>query len=160
MKNSQKLLLTFAMLAAMSSVLAAQDKPQPTNAGSAKSSPPSATVANRDAVLAACANAARDLAATRKLVAALDDENKALNERLATERQLTTTLAELNATRKSESEALRTAITAKDETIAAKNSAIDAQAKLIENLKRKRTSILGRISGVIAGAAVALLLVR
>lgn len=130
------------------------------NAGSATNSPPSATVANRDAVFAACANAARDLAATRKLVAALDDENKALNERLATERQLTTTLAELNATRKSESEALRTAITAKDETIAAKNSAIDAQAKLIENLKRKRTSILGRISGVIAGAAVALLLVR
>jgi hypothetical protein len=90
----------------------------------------------------------------------LDDENKALNERLATERQLTTTLSELNATRKSENEALRIAITAKDETIAAKNSAIDAQAKLIENLKRKRTSILGRIGGVIAGAAVALLLVR
>lgn len=121
---------------------------------------PSVTNANRDAVIRACANAATDLAATRKLVAALDDENKEVIERLATERQLTTTLTELNATRRAETDALRTALTAKDETIAAKNLAIDAQSKLIENLKRRKPSFLGRFGGVIAGAAAALILVR
>lgn len=160
MKNSRKLILMFAMLAAMSSVLAAQDRPQQTNNSSATNSPPSATAAKRNGVITACANAVAELKATRTLVDSLDEENKQLRERLATERQMTAILSELNTTRRSENDALRNAIAAKDETIVAKNSAIDAQAKLIENLKRKRTSILGRIGGVIAGAAVALLLVR
>lgn len=153
MRNLRKLPLMFAMLAAMSSVFAAQDTPNRTNNNSATNSPPLATAANRNGVLNACANAANDLAATRKLVAALDDENKALNERLATERQLTVTLTELNATRRSENEALRTALSAKDETIAAKDSAINAQSKLIDSLKRKKPSILGRVGDILIGVA-------
>ncbi len=94
------------------------------------------------------------------MVAALEVDNTELNERLTTERQMTATLTELNTARKSENEALRTVVAAKDETIAAKNSAIDSQAKLIENLKRKRSSVLGSLGKVIAGAAAALILVR
>ncbi len=160
MKNLRKLLLTFAMLAAMSSVLAAQDKPTQTNKSSATNSPPSTTAAKRNDPISACSNAVADLKATRTLANALDEENKLLNERLATERQLTATLTELNITRRTENEALRTTIAAKDETISAKNSAIDAQAKLIDGLKRKKTSILSRIGGFVAGAAAALILVR
>lgn len=158
MKNLRKLLLTFAMLAAMSSVLAAQDRPQQTNSNSANNSPRPATIVNRNAVLSACANAVADLKATRTLVDSLETENIALKERLNTEQQLTATLTELNSTRKSENEALRVAIAAKDETIAAKKAAIYSQAKLIESLKRKKPSLLGRIGDVLIGVAAGALL--
>ena len=160
MKNLQKLLQMFAMLAAISSVLAAQDKPQQTNASSATNSPPSATAAKRNDLISACSNAVADLKATRTLVDSLDTESKLLRERLASEQQLTATLSELNATRKSENDALRTAIAAKNETINAKDAAIGSQAKLIESLKRKKSSILGRVGDVLAGAAAALIFVR
>lgn len=160
MKNLRKLPLLFAMLAAMSSAFAAQDKPTQTSNNSASNSPPSATAVKKSDAISACSNAVADLKATRKLVDSLDAENKQLRDRLVTEQQLTATLTELNTTRKSENEALRTAIAAKDETILAKNSAIDSQANLIDSLKRKKPSFLGRIGDVLAGAAAALILVR
>ena len=60
-------------------------------------------------------------------------------------------LTELNETRKSEADALRTALTANDETIAAKDTVIAAQDKLIEALKRKKPSPWKRLGDVLIG---------
>jgi hypothetical protein len=63
-------------------------------------------------------------------------------------------LVELDATRKAEADDLRKAVEAKNETIAAKDSVIAAQEKLIENLKNKRRSPLARLGDILLGAAV------
>jgi len=106
-----------------------------------------------DAVNAACNAAADELKASRVLIDALDTENAALKSRLATEKQITGLLTELNNTRRAENDALRAAITAKNETIAAKDSAIASQDKLIDALKRKRPSPWRRLGDILIGAA-------
>lgn len=102
----------------------------------------------------ACAAAVDDLAKTRLLAEVLEQENKLLNERLETEKYRVTLLSELNATRSSESEALRAAIAAKNETIAAKDIVIARQDKLADALKHKKTSPWKRIGDILLGAAV------
>ncbi len=104
--------------------------------------------------LAACSAAADDLAATKKLVAALDGENDALKLRLATEQQTTALLTELNKARTGESDALRAAIAAKNETLTAKDALIAKQDKLIQTLKTKRSSPWRRIGDILIGVAV------
>jgi hypothetical protein len=95
-----------------------------------------------------------DLAKTRALANALDAENTKLKERLETERRTVDLLNELNAARRSETDALRKALAANSETISAKEAVIASQEKLIETLKRKRTSPWKRITDVLIGAAV------
>jgi septal ring factor EnvC (AmiA/AmiB activator) len=106
----------------------------------------------------ACAAAADELAASRKLIDALDDENSALNARLETEKQTTRLLTELNQTRKTESEALRSAIAAKNEALTAKDAVIAVQDKLIETLKRKKSSPWKRLGDLLIGVGLGVLL--
>lgn len=87
------------------------------------------------------------------MIDALDAENASLRSRLETEKRATAILAELNETRKSEAEALRKAIDAKNETIAAKDAVITSQDKLIEGLKHKKSSPWRRLGDILIGAA-------
>lgn len=116
------------------------------------------TVKREQDVLNACAAAADDLAATQKLADALDAENDALRQRLATEQRTTALLTELNETRRSENAALQTAIAAKNETITAKDAVIAGQDKLIGELRSKRTSPWRRIGDILIGFAAAAIL--
>lgn len=103
--------------------------------------------------MAACMAAAIDLEKTRDLVSELENENQLLIERLETEKRTTALHDELNKTRKSENDALRSTVAAKNETIAAKDTVISSQDKLIEALKRKKPSVWRRLVDVLIGAA-------
>lgn len=126
-------------------------------------SPTSATRAIRTEpdttkIVNACAAAAEDLAMTRQLADALDRENAALKERLETARHTEALLTELNETRRSEAEALRVTIAAKNETIAAKDAVIAKQDALVTTLKNRKSSPWKRIGDILIGVAVATLL--
>lgn len=105
-------------------------------------------------LIPACMATVDELEKTRVLVTALENENRAVKERLETEKRTTAILAELNDTRKSELDTLRSAITAKNETIAAKDSVIASQDKLIAALKTKKTSPWRRLGDLLTGAAI------
>ncbi len=105
-------------------------------------------------LIRACSAAAADLAATRALADALDAENGALKERIAAEKRSAATLSELVETRKAENESLRKALTGKNEAIAAKDAAIAADARVIENLKRRSRSPWLRVGDILLGAAI------
>jgi len=109
-------------------------------------------------MIAACNAVADELKASRELIDALEKENVALIARLATEKQTTALLMELNETRKTETDALRSAIAAKNEALTAKDRVIAAQDKLIETLKRKKSSPWKRIGDVLVGVGIALVL--
>ena len=106
----------------------------------------------------ACAAVVDELAASRTLIDTLENENAALKQRLDTEKRATALLTELNETRKSETEALRTALAAKNETLTAKDAVIASQDKLIETLKRKKSSPWKRIGDVLIGVGLGVLL--
>jgi hypothetical protein len=95
-----------------------------------------------------------ELKASRSLIDALESENFALKTRLETEKRASQLLEELNATRKSEADALRKALNAKNETIAAKDAVIAAQDKLIETLKHKKSSPWKRALDILIGVGV------
>lgn len=118
----------------------------------------SGSVAGDKRIIEACAAAADELAAGRSLIAALDNENAALKVRLATETRTTAVLRELNETRQAEASALRSALDAKNETIAAKDAAIAAQDKLLAALRSKKPSPWRRIGDIMIGAAAVLIL--
>jgi hypothetical protein len=108
--------------------------------------------------VAACSASADELKASRVLIDALDTENASLKARLATEKQLTSLLTELNATRRSENDALKNALAAKNETIVAKDLTIASQDTLIDALKRKKPSPWRRLGDILLGAgAIAIL---
>jgi septal ring factor EnvC (AmiA/AmiB activator) len=119
---------------------------------------PSDLTRKRVTLTDACAAAAEDLQATRVLAEALESENRALKTRLETEKQTTALLLELNETRKSETESLRAAVAAKNETIAAKDAVIASQEKLIEALKTKKPSPWKRFLDVLVGVGVGVVL--
>ncbi len=98
-------------------------------------------------------NSTEELRLANRLIEALERENAALRTRLETEQQANAILKELNETRKSETDALRQTIAAKNETIAAKDAVITEQDKLIAGLQTKRTSIWKRLSDIAIGAA-------
>ena len=106
----------------------------------------------------ACAAGVDELTASRTLIDTLENENAALKTRLETEKRTTALLTELNETRKSETEALRTALAAKNETLTAKDAVIASQDKLIETLKRKKSSPWKRIGDVLIGVGLGVLL--
>ena len=123
------------------------------------SSPKSVTpaVAGGD-LISACSAAVGELSASRELISTLDAENAALKQRLETEKRTTSLLGELNETRKSEIEALRSALAAKNEALTAKDTVIASQDKLIETLKRKKSSPWKRLTDVLIGIGVGVLL--
>ncbi len=99
-----------------------------------------------------------ELERSRILIDALDAENAALRSRLATEKQITGLLTELNDTRRAENDTLRIALSAKNETIAAKDAALASQDKLIDALRRKKPSPWRRLGDILIGAgAIAIL---
>ena len=102
--------------------------------------------------------AAIELENSRAMITSLEAENAAMRERLETEKRLTSVLAELAATQKAESAALRAAIDAKDETIRAKDSVIAAQDKYTAELKPRSRSPWRRVGDILIGAAAAALL--
>lgn len=106
----------------------------------------------------ACAAVADELAASRTLITSLENENAALRTHLDTEKRTNALLTELNETRKSETEALRTALAAKSEALTAKDAIIASQDKLIETLKRKKSSPWKRIGDVLIGAGIAFIM--
>ena len=135
MNNWKKLIPIAAMLAIACIAPAAEAQSTLAKTSSAAGSPPSATRAGgRQQIVNACAATVDELTAARELVRSLDVEVAALRQRLETEKALAEGLTELNSTRKSEADALRTAITAKNDTIAAKDAVIAAQDKLIVQL--------------------------
>lgn len=105
-------------------------------------------------LIQACAAAVDELEKTRALVDALERENKAITERLETEKRTTALMQELIDTRRQESDSLRAAVDAKNETIAAKDAVIDSQGKLIATLKKNKSSPWRRIGDILIGAAV------
>ena len=159
MRNLKSLVLTFALLVIALSVQNAHAQSTRTQANSAADSKGSGTAAkNERGLVAACAAAAEELAATREANAALEKENSMLASRLADEKRMNDLLTELNETRRTESEALRRTIEAKNETIAAKDAAIKAQDELIAKLKTKRSSPWKRIGDILIGVGAAVLL--
>ncbi len=107
----------------------------------------------RSDIVSACSAAVDELKASRVLIHALDNESASLKSRLDTEKRTAAILVELNETRKSESDALRKAIEAKNETIAARDTVIATQDKLIDALKTKKPSPWRRLGDILIGAA-------
>lgn len=105
-----------------------------------------------------CSAATGELRASRELIAALDDENSVLKARLETEKRTTELLAELNETRRSEAEALRLAVAAKNDVISAKDLVIGSQERLIGTLQKKKSSPWKRVGDVLIGIAAGVLL--
>jgi len=108
----------------------------------------------RSDIVTACAATVDELKASRLLIDALDAENGSLKSRLETEKRTTAIFTELNETRKSETEALRNAIFAKNETIVARDAVIATQDKLIEALKAKKPNPWRRIGDILLGVGV------
>ena len=108
--------------------------------------------------LNACSAAVDELKASRRLIELLETETALLKERLSTEKHTTSLLLELTATQKAESEALRNALNAKNETIAAKDKVIETQSKLVDALNKKKTSPWKRIGDVLIGVAAGIVL--
>jgi len=94
----------------------------------------------------------------RALVTALEKENGALRQRLDVAVRTETIFNELNETRRSETEALRITLAAKNETIAAKDAAIARQDELVAELKRRKSSPWKRVGDVLIGIGVSAIL--
>ena len=126
-------------------------------------SPASATRADKppdsaSQIVNACAAAADELQRTRVLVTALENENSAFRQRLDIAVRTETVLNELIETRRSETEALKNTLAAKNETIAAKNAALARQDEFIVELKRRKSSPWKRLGDVLIGVAAAAIL--
>ena len=166
--KSLRLILPLLAVALSAHVMFAQSSQPQTN--SAGNSPSSDTSASRQpaervnsprirtgasqGLINSCMAAVDDLKAHRELADALTSENDALRTRLETEKRTTAMLTELNETRKSETDALRETVAAKNEAIAAKDAVIASQDKLIETLKKKKSSPWKRSGDVLIGAAL------
>ena len=109
-------------------------------------------------LIGVCNAAVEELSAGRRLIDALDQENALLKERLGTERRTTSMLSELSESRRAENDALRNALTAKNETTAAKDAVIASQEKLITALQKRRSSPWKRIGDVLIGIAAGVVL--
>ena len=94
----------------------------------------------------------------RAFVTALEKENAALRQRLDVAIRTETILNELNETRRSETEALKVTVAAKNETIAAKDAAITRQDEMAAELRRRKTSPWKRIGDVLIGIGVSAIL--
>ena len=155
MRNLKNLLLILITLAAALSgpgVYGQSNQPQPSSAKSSKAS--GTDVKNEATFVNACAAAADELSGSRLLISALEEENAALRNRLEIETQISSHLAEAKESREAETAALHLALTAKDETIAAKDAVIDNRERVIAELKKKSRSPIKRITDILVGAAI------
>jgi hypothetical protein len=109
-------------------------------------------------IVSACNAAVGELKASRRLIDLLESENSMLRERLETEKRTTALLTELNETRRAESDALRNAVAAKNETLLTKDAVIASQDKLIVTLKTKKSSPWKRLGDVLIGVAAGMVL--
>ena len=96
--------------------------------------------------------------ASRDLIDALEAENASLRSRIDTEKRANELLTELNEAHRAETEALKFALAAKNETLNTKDLVIDAQDKLIATLKTKKRSPWSRVADVAIGAAIGIIL--
>ena len=164
MKNLKISRLLPAALVLMLSVLAASAQPPQPQTRSVESSPTSVTrvseqpIANSEKLLSACNAAADELRASRDLIDALEAENASLRSRIDTEKRANELLTELNEAHRAETEALKFALAAKNETLNTKDLVIDAQDKLIATLKTKKRSPWSRVADVAIGAAIGIIL--
>lgn len=166
MKNLKLSAVMSVLLGVMSSVpaLSAQSTPPPTNSapGSRTSdtrvSSPTVRGGSVQDEIRACAAAVSELEASRRLIDLLERENRLIKDRLETETRTTAALTELNASRKEESDALRTALAAKTETLAAKDEVIASQQKLIDALKTKKSSPWKRLGDILIGVAAGMVM--
>ncbi|HQU92541.1 MAG TPA: hypothetical protein PLK77_09605 [Pyrinomonadaceae bacterium] len=184
MKNLKLSAAMSVLLGVMSSVpaLFAQSTPLPTNsapgsrtsdtragridaasergrdAETSRPSGPSVPASPDLRVISSCAAAVSELEASRRLIDLLDRENKLLKDRLESETRTAAILNELNASRKAEGDALKTALAAKTETLAAKDEVIAAQQKLIDSLKSKKSSPWKRLGDILIGVAAGMVL--
>ena len=108
--------------------------------------------------MSACNAAADELRASRDLIDALEAENASLRSRIDTEKRANELLTELNEAHRAETEALKFALAAKNETLNTKDLVIDAQDKLIATLKTKKRSPWSRVADVAIGAAIGIIL--
>lgn len=95
-----------------------------------------------------------EIAASRRLVDALEEENLALRQRLETEKERAALLAELSETRRRENDALRMSLAAKGDALAAKDFVIAAQEKYISELKAKKPSVWKRLGDIAVGVVL------
>lgn len=101
--------------------------------------------------------AAVDLESTRELAAELDKKSELLTERLRSEENANGLAAEMIRTQASAISSLKDAIKAKDDAAGSKDAVIAAQEKLIESLRRKRSSPWSRIRDILIGAGAVLI---
>lgn len=166
MKNLRISAAMSVLLGVMSSVPVAYAQSTPRPANSAPASPTSATPASKSDAFTrspetakavtltnAFAAAVAELEASRRLIDLLERENRLLKDRLETETRNVAILSEINASRKAESDALKTALAAKTETLSAKDEVIAAQQRLIDSLKAKKSSPWKRLGDILIGIA-------
>lgn len=153
MKNLKLSAAMSVLLGVMLSVPAAYGQSTQPSTNSAPGSQTSATRA-----ISSCAAAVAELEASRRLIDLLERENTLLKDRIETETRTTAILTELNASRKSENDALKTALAAKTETLAAKDEVIASQQKLIDSLNAKKSSPWKRLGDILIGVAAGMVL--
>lgn len=112
-----------------------------------------------EGIVKACRAAAGELVQARKLIEAQGAEIKALNERLAIEKERTRLLAEKNQILIEANENLNAAIASQKQAAATLQKLIDEQRGRIENLEKKlaaakRRTLWAALAGLIGGAFI------
>ena len=107
----------------------------------------------------ACRAAAGELVQARKLIEAQGAEIKALNDRLAIEKEKTRLLAEKNQILVEQNEALNAAIASQKQAAATLQKLIEEHRGRIENLEKKlaaakRRTLIAALAGLIGGAFI------
>lgn len=93
-----------------------------------------------------------------KLVASQERELSLISDRLEAEKQKTTLLAELAASRTKEAESYKAAADSAKEAIAAKDQIIANKDKEVELLKKKKPSVLSIVRNVMIGVGIGMVL--
>jgi predicted RNase H-like nuclease (RuvC/YqgF family) len=112
-----------------------------------------------EGIVKACRAAAGELVAARKLIEAQAAEIKALNDRLATEKERSRLLAEKNQILVEQNEALNAAIASQKQAAATLQKLIEEQRGRIENLEKKlaaakRRTLLATLAGFVGGVFI------
>lgn len=112
-----------------------------------------------EGIVKACRAAAGELVQARKLIEAQGAEIKALNDRLAVEKERTRLLAEKNQILIEANENLNAAIASQKQAAATLQKLIEEQRGRIENLEKKlasakRRTLIAALAGLIGGAFI------
>lgn len=112
-----------------------------------------------EGIVRACRAAAGELMQARKLIEAQGAEIKALNDRLAAEKDRTRLLADKNQILIEQNEALNAAIASQKQAAGTLQKLIEEQRGRIENLEKKlaaakRRTLFAALAGLIGGAFI------